>query len=140
MAEAAITISARHSIGPQEHDGHYLRRHMATTGGDLVCQACHTTTHHKIAEGARPEASRFHHSGQLFDIRLPCHKNGPTGHSTTDVNKHVGRVACQTCHIPTYAKNASDTVQQKRRRLTVIGPSRVECAKGQVGADSDKGK
>ena len=40
-----------------------------------------------------------------------CHtdKASTTGHATADVNRHVGQVACQTCHIPTYAKNASDT-------------------------------
>jgi hypothetical protein len=28
---------------------------------------------------------------------------------TSGVNKHVNRVACQTCHIPVYAKDASDS-------------------------------
>jgi len=86
-------------------------RHMATTGGDLVCQACHTTTHHKIA-GRGTDLRPLDSTTAVNCSTSGCHatKNGPTGHSTTDVNKHVGRVACQTCHIPTYAKNASDTV------------------------------
>ena len=32
-----------------------------------------------------------------------------SGHATADVNKHINRVACQTCHIKTYARNAADT-------------------------------
>jgi hypothetical protein len=32
-----------------------------------------------------------------------------TGHATADIDRHVARVACQSCHIPTYAKNADDT-------------------------------
>jgi hypothetical protein len=40
-----------------------------------------------------------------------CHgsKTTSTGHATTAINRHIGRVACQTCHIATYARNAADT-------------------------------
>jgi hypothetical protein len=82
--------------------------HMSTAGADLTCQACHTTQNHRIA-------------GRGSDLRetdldvamecTACHTDKATdsGHATADVNRHVGRVACQTCHIPTYAKNAADT-------------------------------
>jgi len=82
--------------------------HMSSAGADLKCQDCHTTQNHRIA-------------GKGSDLRetdldvamacTSCHtgKDSSTGHSTADVNRHVARVACQTCHIPTYAKNAADT-------------------------------
>jgi hypothetical protein len=82
--------------------------HMATTGANLACQSCHTTQNHKIA-------------GRGSDLRetdldvavscTNCHTNklSPTGHATADVNRHVNKVACQTCHIKAYARNASDT-------------------------------
>jgi len=40
-----------------------------------------------------------------------CHENKGTvnGHDNKDVGRHVARVACQTCHIATYARDASDT-------------------------------
>ena len=82
--------------------------HMSTAGGNLDCTACH-----------RPQQHRF--PGKGSDIRptdldvevacTSCHtgKDTATGHATVDINRHVARVACQTCHIPTYAKDAYDT-------------------------------
>lgn len=86
-------------------------RHMATTGGNLVCQACHTTSHHKIA-GRGTDLRPLDSNAGVSCSTSACHptKNGASGHSTTDINKHVGRVACQTCHIPTFAKNATDSL------------------------------
>ncbi|HCC70940.1 MAG TPA: cytochrome C, partial [Bacteroidales bacterium] len=34
-----------------------------------------------------------------------CHTSQP--HHNLNLNKHVSRIACQTCHIPFYAKNSS---------------------------------
>lgn len=82
--------------------------HMASTGANLTCQSCHTTEQHRMA-------------GRGSDLRttdldvamtcISCHENKstPQGHSTPAVGNHVARVACQSCHIPLYAKNASDT-------------------------------
>jgi hypothetical protein len=82
--------------------------HMSTAGGNLDCTACH-----------RPQQHRF--PGKGSDIRptdldvelscTDCHtgKDTASGHATSEVNRHVARVACQTCHIPTYAKDAFDT-------------------------------
>ncbi len=78
--------------------------HMATSGANLVCQECHTTRNHRIAgKGSDLRAT---------DLDVPvtctnCHKAAPHGSST--INQHATRVACQSCHIPTYAKNAADT-------------------------------
>jgi hypothetical protein len=84
--------------------------HMATTGGDLSCQTCHTTTNHLIpgrGSDLRPTESLVEMSCSNSD----CHaiKTTTAGHSTTKVYDHVARVACQTCHIATYARDASDT-------------------------------
>ena len=80
--------------------------HMATTGGNLLCQDCHTTTEHKIAgrgTDLRPS------DGSLLVTCQQCHgSNGPHG-STSDIGRHTTRLACQTCHIPLFAKNAADT-------------------------------
>jgi hypothetical protein len=86
--------------------------HMAMgSGGNLACQACHTFTAHRVAgrgSDLRPEDT----TAEVTCSTASCHStksNVTNGHSTSDVNHHVGRVACQTCHIPEYAKNASDT-------------------------------
>jgi hypothetical protein len=38
----------------------------------------------------------------------PTKLNMTTSHTTLDTSHHVGRVACQTCHMPRYAKDATD--------------------------------
>jgi len=82
--------------------------HMANTGGDLSCQDCHTTSQHKMAgkgSDLRPTD---------LDVQMSCtdcheDKGGSSGHDTNAIGSHVARIACQTCHIGTYARNASDT-------------------------------
>jgi hypothetical protein len=84
--------------------------HMATTGANLVCQQCHNFSNHKVA-GRGSDLRPLDSTVGVNCSTSSCHsgKTGTSGHSTTAVNRHVNRVACQTCHIPTYAKNASDT-------------------------------
>ncbi|MEW6116671.1 MAG: choice-of-anchor D domain-containing protein [Nitrospirota bacterium] len=84
--------------------------HMATTGANLVCQACHTTQNHKIA-GRGSDLRETDIDVKMSCVTSTCHstKLSSTGHVTVDVNKHVKKVACQTCHIKTYARNAADT-------------------------------
>lgn len=85
--------------------------HMATTGANLSCTQCHTTKQHKIAgrgSDLRPNDS----VAAMTCSTTSCHSSkvsGTSGHSDSAINSHMGRVACQSCHIRTYAKNASDT-------------------------------
>ncbi len=82
--------------------------HMATSGGDLTCQSCHITQQHRIAgrgSDLRPTD---------FDVTMDCnscHDHGQPAarHGDSTIDRHLARVACQSCHIPVYAKNASDT-------------------------------
>jgi len=72
--------------------------HMGIDGGDMSCVECHKTEHHKI-------------TGQLYSVSsenkervtcTQCHTEKP--HKTEKLNLHSNKVACQTCHIPEYAK------------------------------------
>ena len=78
--------------------------HMATTGANLACQNCHVTENHHVAgkgSDLRPTD---------LDVQVDCSNcHGSKPHSNSDINAHTVAVACQTCHIPVYAKNASDT-------------------------------
>ena len=81
--------------------------HMSTTGADLKCQSCHTFTDHKVAgrgSDLRPTDS---------DVTVECsncHSEMAAGeHEGSFLDRHTARVACQTCHIPTYAKDAADS-------------------------------
>jgi hypothetical protein len=69
----------------------------------LVCVDCHTTKEHKIAGGADIKAQ------ELLDVKVACencHKDNPhKGKQASDLNTHSKRLACQTCHIPTIARD-----------------------------------
>lgn len=84
--------------------------HMATTGADLSCQACHSTGKHAM-KGRGSDLHTADVSGRVGCATAVCHaaKTKSSGHKTSMINRHIARVACQTCHIPVYAKNANDT-------------------------------
>lgn len=91
--------------------------HMSTAGANLTCADCHNetlpdgTTHRVRGRGLdlRPNdvADRFtcENSG--------CHTDTPHGDFSNTTgssrDKHAQKVACQTCHIPSYAKAAVGT-------------------------------
>ncbi|MCP4453620.1 MAG: tetrathionate reductase family octaheme c-type cytochrome [Planctomycetes bacterium] len=79
---------------------HDIDVHMDAEGADLSCQSCHTTNKHKIA-GSRFEMD-LHGESDLKSCRT-CHADHE--HDSFMVDFHTDRVACQTCHIPTYAKD-----------------------------------
>jgi len=72
--------------------------HMAANGMNLECVACHTAENHQI-------------KGRLYSVssnntnRATCEQcHTTTPHFDDILNRHNAKVACQTCHIPTYAK------------------------------------
>jgi hypothetical protein len=87
--------------------------HMATTGENLSCQACHTTNKHRMAG----KGSDLRPTDLNLQISCAqCHKNMDKagGHDDDTISRHVARVACQSCHIATYARNASDTTASEK--------------------------
>lgn len=84
--------------------------HMASTGANLTCQSCHATSRHKIS-GRGSDLRPTEGTTPVSCATTACHagKTGAGGHATSDINKHMTRVACQTCHIDSYARNAVDT-------------------------------
>jgi hypothetical protein len=86
--------------------------HMNTAGPDLQCHDCHTFQNHRvIGKGSdlRP-TDDLTRGAELTCTNSTCHvgMDSGTGHSSagraTEPDRHVARVACQSCHIPTYAK------------------------------------
>ena len=72
--------------------------HMAKDGANLSCIDCHQTERHNI-------------TGKLYSVSNnnknratceECHKGDV--HKNNTLNRHTNKIACQTCHIPTYAK------------------------------------
>lgn len=72
--------------------------HMATDGSNLSCVDCHTTEKHNIA-GKVYSLSSMNHQRNTCE---QCHQENP--HHDEVLNEHTLKVACQSCHIPVYAK------------------------------------
>jgi octaheme c-type cytochrome (tetrathionate reductase family) len=78
--------------------------HMAAEGVNLQCIDCHKTENHNIS-GKMYSLSSMNRSRMYCE---QCHTASP--HSENILNEHTVKVACQTCHIPVYAKvNATKT-------------------------------
>ena len=67
----------------------------------LQCTTCHITEHHKIAKGMN-ESDMV--ANDLPDVPVTCsncHGDKPHQGSIGKIlNKHIDKIACQTCHIP----------------------------------------
>ncbi len=72
--------------------------HMGIDGMNLQCIDCHTTEKHNISGKLYSLAS----SGNNRNTCEQCHTNTP--HDDDMLNKHTIKVACESCHIPIYAK------------------------------------
>ncbi|MCF4164891.1 tetrathionate reductase family octaheme c-type cytochrome [Zavarzinia compransoris] len=96
--------------------------HMDADGLNFACSVCHVTRSHKWA-GSRyamrasdPEGTGL--PGQRRDVATceSCHGAAPhpadltpSGLIGVKMNDHAGTVACQTCHIPTFARGGVAT-------------------------------
>ena len=98
--------------------------HMSPEAGgvNLTCSNCHNVNS-SVANGVGTSAHRV--KGRGLDLRVNdaprftcdnagCHSATPHGNVSngSQLDRHSTRVACQTCHIPTYAKvvtNANGT-------------------------------
>ena len=72
--------------------------HMAVDGEDMQCVDCHTASQHQMLGKAYSVSSMNRNRVECES----CHTALPHGDDV--LNKHTMKVACQTCHIPTYAK------------------------------------
>ena len=76
--------------------------HMGVDGMDFRCVDCHKTRNHRISgRSVSVPAVEGYLSCQV------CHTEKPhigSGFLTRHLNIHTDHLACQTCHIPVYAK------------------------------------
>jgi hypothetical protein len=89
--------------------------HMNVLGPDLSCQDCHTFQQHRvIGKGSDLRPTDDVARGSAVAC-VTCHvgMDTGTGHSNagrrSEPDRHVARVACQACHIPTYGKWETET-------------------------------
>ena len=78
-------------------------------GLDYSCQDCHTESHHKIA------STTMLHSNEGQAACADCHDDDAphteNGIIASFLNLHTNRVACQTCHIPTFSRTMATTME-----------------------------
>ena len=72
--------------------------HMAKSSNNMECTECHKTHNHKISGNVYTLST----SNKSRSSCTQCHTSTP--HDSKILNQHFAQVACQTCHIPTYAK------------------------------------
>ncbi len=72
--------------------------HMASDGVDMQCVDCHTAQNHQML-GKMYSVSSMNRNRVECE---QCHTRLP--HSDDILNNHTYKVACQSCHIPAYAR------------------------------------
>lgn len=75
--------------------------HMGTDGSDFSCSRCHRGNQHDMKGTSYPASVADH------KLCEQCHQTSP--HSSAQLNNHTSRVACQTCHIPSFARGGRAT-------------------------------
>ncbi len=97
---------------------HQLDVHMDADGLNFTCSTCHAPQAHVIP-GSRYQVEAKDEDGRAIaskgDGALTCEDcHGLEPHPTSnemadDLNSHVDKIACETCHIPTYARGGFPT-------------------------------
>jgi len=92
--------------------------HLGVDGLNFTCSECHTTDGHQVA-GSRYNITAKDTQGIVTpgkkdaQVKVSCEScHGLTPHPQTinnKINDHTDKVACQTCHIPTYARGGVAT-------------------------------
>lgn len=72
--------------------------HMGIDGSNMQCVDCHTASKHQML-GKMYSVSSMNRDRVQCES---CHTSMP--HNDNVLNEHTLKVACQTCHIPVYAK------------------------------------
>lgn len=81
--------------------------HMSSHGEDLRCADCHDADNHRVF-GRGLDLRPNDHPKMLTCAR--CHSEQPHSEGrrrVSTLDTHANRVACQTCHIPKFAKDIS---------------------------------
>jgi len=97
-----------------KNPGKFLDVHMAKDGLNFTCGTCHMTTGHDVPGSryavtvTKSDARRMHMRGREEGNPATCescHGDKPHKARQADrLNSHAVKLACQTCHIPEFAR------------------------------------
>lgn len=122
--------------------------HMAIEGENFNCTRCHTTEQHAIS-GRCYKAPASEDRRSLLDSdlikRITCYScHSETPHKPgVKANDHTDKVACQTCHIPEFARVNSTKMWwdwSKAGRKNEQGKPFAEMKEGRPSFDTKKGE
>ena len=92
----------------------YLDVHMDAKGLNFTCATCHATTGHNIpgsrytptGKDAEPAHMRGKQDASNPTTCQSCHGQAPhkNAEMAAKLNEHTDKLACQTCHIPQFAR------------------------------------
>jgi octaheme c-type cytochrome (tetrathionate reductase family) len=134
-----------------QHPGKYLDVHMDEKGLNFSCATCHSTSSHKVSGSrynvAAAEKGAAHIRGKADDTPASCqacHSNKPHPAKMARLNEHTEKIACQTCHIPEFARDSIGTERSwDWSQATTMGPDGKPFVKKDSGGrrafDSKKG-
>lgn len=134
-----------------KNPGKYLDIHMNKDGLNFSCSTCHATTGHEVP-GSRyavtVDTKGAHMRGKV-DTSNPatceaCHGKTPHPLKSAKLNDHIGKIACQTCHIPQFARGNVATKMvwdwSTAGKMDDKGkPIKIKDSAGRVAYDSKKG-
>lgn len=110
--------------------GKYLDVHMDAKGLNFTCSTCHLTQGHEVA-GSRYQMAAAakgpaHIRGKPDEAPASCescHGDRPHPGEHDKLNDHTAKVACQTCHIPEFARDGIGTERVwDWSKATTMGP------------------
>lgn len=86
------------------HTNRKVDVHMGEDGPNMVCVDCHEAPNHNIKGRSYSVSATNTNRLHCYD----CHTETPHNDAILDYHNH--KVACQTCHIPVYAKVNATTL------------------------------
>jgi hypothetical protein len=76
--------------------------HMGKDGANMQCIDCHAGEDHRVRGRGADLAATDMPKKPLSCDTAECHGNAP--HTVKALNRHAERVACESCHIPSFAR------------------------------------
>lgn len=131
--------------------GKYLDVHMDADGLDFSCGKCHQSDSHEVT-GSRYAPTAVDEKGAIMrggkhdrnpTTCVACHGNAPHK-DYAKMNDHTDKLACQTCHIPAFARGGLQTKMtwdwSTAGKLSKDGKRiQTRTSSGKVAYDSKKG-
>ncbi|GAB4360543.1 MAG: tetrathionate reductase family octaheme c-type cytochrome [Gammaproteobacteria bacterium] len=131
----------------------YLDVHMDANGLNFTCANCHVSDAHEVSgsryapTAADPEGIhlRGKADGRNKATCQACHGNTPHKEDANPkLNEHTDKLACQTCHIPEYARGRLATKMSwdwsTAGKLSEDGKRmKIKSSDGRIAYDSNKG-